>query len=151
MTGPDVQGHVVIELEFGILVYPPRPDREQAGRKRRPTRWLLIETAARIRACEQRQVPPHDHDLAEKDSLLLAIGNACVLASSDVLRHLEPQVAARTDVITQPWHPVHVTSATELAALDFPQPVQASGPARTCPKAPTADATARPSPPARPA
>ena len=87
---------------------------------------MLIETAARIRACEQRQVPPHDHDLADKDSLLLAIGNACALAGSDVLRHLEPQVAAWTDVITQPWHPVHVTSATELAALDFPQPVQAS-------------------------
>ena len=87
---------------------------------------LLIETAARIRACEQRQVPPHDHDLADQDSLLLAIGNACALAGSDVLRHLEPQVAAWTGVITQPWHPVHVTSATELAALDFPQPVQAS-------------------------
>src|SRR6266851_2210064 len=86
---------------------------------------MLIETAARIRACEHRQVPPHDHDLADKDSLLLAIGNACALAGSDVLRHLEPQVAAWTDVITQPWHPVH-TSATELAALDFPQPVQAS-------------------------
>ena len=87
---------------------------------------LLIETAARIRACEQRQVPPHDHDLADKDSLLLAIGNACALAGNDVLRHLEPQVAAWTDVITQPWHPVHVISAAELAALDFPQPVQAS-------------------------
>src|ERR1019366_9484529 len=70
---------------------------------------LLIETAARIRACEQRQVPPHDHDLADKDSLLLAIGNAGALAGSDVLRHLEPQVAAWTDVITQPWHPVHVS------------------------------------------
>jgi hypothetical protein len=87
---------------------------------------LLIETAARIRACEQRQVPPHDHDLVDKDRLLLAVGNACALAGSDVLRHLEPQVAAWTDVITQPWHPVHATSATELAALDFPQPVQAS-------------------------
>src|SRR6185312_10361585 len=87
---------------------------------------LLIETAARIRACEQRQVPPHDHDLADKDSLLPAIGNACALADSDVLRHLEPQVAAWTDVIAQPWHPVHVTSAAELAALDFPQPVPAS-------------------------
>jgi hypothetical protein len=87
---------------------------------------MLIETAARIRACAQRQVPPHDHDLADKDSLLLAIGDACALAGSDVLRHLEPQVAAWTAVITQPWHPVHVTSAAELAALDFPQPVQAS-------------------------
>jgi hypothetical protein len=87
---------------------------------------MLIEAAARIRACEHRQLPPHDHDLADKDSLLLAIGNACALAGSDVMRHLEPQIAAWTDVITQPWHPVHVTSATELAALDFPQPAQAS-------------------------
>jgi hypothetical protein len=71
-------------------------------------------------------VPPHDHDLADKDSLVLAIGNACALDGSDVLHHLEPQVAAWTDVITQPWHPVHVTSATELAALDFPQSAQAS-------------------------
>jgi hypothetical protein len=70
-------------------------------------------------------MPPHDHDLADKDNLLLAIGNACALAGNDVLRHLEPQVAAWTDVITQPWHPVRVASATELAALDFPQPVQA--------------------------
>jgi hypothetical protein len=53
-------------------------------------------------------------------------GNACALAGSDVLRHLEPQVVAWTDVITQPWHPVHVSSATDLAAQDFPQPVQAS-------------------------
>jgi hypothetical protein len=54
------------------------------------------------------------------------VGNACALAGSDVLRHLEAQVAAWTDVITQLWHPVHVSSAAELAALDFPQPVQAS-------------------------
>ena len=100
---------------------------------------MLIETAARIRACEQRQVPPHDHDLADKDSLLLAIGNACALAGSDVLRHLEPQIAAWTDIITQPWHPVHVTSATELAALDFPQPVQAS----VLAEPPSADADTR--------
>ena len=100
---------------------------------------LLIETAARIRACERRQVPPHDHDLADKDALLLAIGNACALAGNDVLHHLEPQVAAWTDVITQSWHPVRVLSATQLAALDFPQPVQAGVPA----DAPSADANAR--------
>ena len=87
---------------------------------------LLIETAARIRACERRQVPPHDHDLADKDSLLLAISDTCALAGNDVLRHLEPQVAAWTDIISQPWHPVRVVSAAELAALDFPQPVEAS-------------------------
>ena len=107
---------------------------------------LLIETAARIRACEQRQVPPHEHDLADQDSLLLAIGDACALAGNDVLRHLEPQVAAWTDVITQPWHPVRVTSATELAALDFPQPVQAS----VLADAQSADADAQQAAPHRP-
>ena len=107
---------------------------------------LLIETAARIRACERRQVPPHEHDLADKDSLLLAIGNTCALAGNDVLRHLEPQVAAWTDVITQPWHPVHVISAAELAALDFPQPVQSSA----LPGAQSADAGAQQDAPHRP-
>ncbi len=42
MTGPDVPGRAVIELEFGILVYPPRPVLEQAGRKRRPARWRAV-------------------------------------------------------------------------------------------------------------
>ena len=40
MTGADVPGHAVIELEFGILVYPPRP--EQAGRSKRPARWRAV-------------------------------------------------------------------------------------------------------------
>ena len=42
MTGPDVPGRAVIELEFGILVYPPRPEPEQAGRKKRPARWRAV-------------------------------------------------------------------------------------------------------------
>ena len=42
MTGPDMPGHAVIELEFGILVYPPRPEPEQAGRTRRLTRWRAV-------------------------------------------------------------------------------------------------------------
>ena len=70
----------------------PGSSRAAAHRDRRPG----------FRACEQRQVPPHDHDLADQDSLLLAIGNACALAGSDVLRHLEPQVAAWTGVIARP-------------------------------------------------
>jgi hypothetical protein len=107
---------------------------------------LLIETAARIRACERRQVPPHEHDLADKESLLLAIGDACALAGNDVLRHLEPQIAAWTDVITQPWHPVHVVSAAELATLDFPQPVQVGA----LPDAQSADAGAQQEAPHRP-
>jgi hypothetical protein len=109
--------------------FPPLTTNQGTAASLAAAERLLIETAARIRACEQRQVPPHNHDLADQDSLLLAIGDACALAASDVLRHLEPQVAAWTDVITQPWHPVHVTSAAELAALDFPQPVQAGVPA----------------------
>jgi len=32
----------VIELEFGILVYPPRPEPGQAGRTKRPARWRAV-------------------------------------------------------------------------------------------------------------
>ena len=39
MTGPGMPGRAVIELEFGILVYPPRP--EQTGKKNRP-RWRAV-------------------------------------------------------------------------------------------------------------
>ena len=41
MTDPDVPGRAVIELEFGILVYPPRPEQEQTGKKNRP-RWRAV-------------------------------------------------------------------------------------------------------------
>ena len=39
MTGPGMPGRAVIELEFGILVYPPRP--EQTGKKNR-LRWRAV-------------------------------------------------------------------------------------------------------------
>ena len=104
--------------------FPRVATRQGAAESLTEAERLLVETAARIRACEQRQVPPHEHDLADKNSLVAAIGEACALDDDDVLHHLEPQIAAWTDVITQPWHPVRVTSASELAALDFPQPVQ---------------------------
>ena len=42
MTGPDVPGRAVVELEFGILVYPPRPEPEQAGKKKRSARWRAV-------------------------------------------------------------------------------------------------------------
>jgi integrase len=42
VTSPNVPGRAVIELEFGILVYPPRPEPEQAGRKRRRARWRAV-------------------------------------------------------------------------------------------------------------
>jgi hypothetical protein len=42
VIGADVPGNAVLELEFGILVYPPRPEPEQAERKRRPARWRAV-------------------------------------------------------------------------------------------------------------
>jgi integrase len=42
VTAPDVPSRAVIELEFGILVYPPRPEPEQAGGKRRRARWRAV-------------------------------------------------------------------------------------------------------------
>jgi len=41
VTSPGVPGRAVIELEFGILVYPPRPEPEQTGKKNRP-RWRAV-------------------------------------------------------------------------------------------------------------
>jgi len=41
VTGPGVPGRVVIELDFGITVYPPQPV-PQAIRKKRPTRWRAV-------------------------------------------------------------------------------------------------------------
>ena len=41
MTGADMSGRAVIELEFGILVYPPRPEQKQTGKKNRP-RWRAV-------------------------------------------------------------------------------------------------------------
>jgi hypothetical protein len=107
---------------------------------------LLVETAARIRACEQRTEPPQEHDLADSDTLALTIAAECALAYDEVLRHLEPQIAAWTEVITQPWHPVRVTPASELAALDFPQPIQQG----IRPDAHSAAAGAQQDPPHRP-
>jgi hypothetical protein len=85
---------------------------------------LLVETAARIRSCELREITPHDADIADRTAIAAAVGTVCDLHALQILRLLEPQVAAWTEVITQPWHPVRVTSASELAALDFPQPIQ---------------------------
>jgi integrase len=41
VTGAGMSGRAVIELEFGILVYPPRPEQEQTGKKNRP-RWRAV-------------------------------------------------------------------------------------------------------------
>jgi integrase len=43
MTSPDAPGRVVYELEFGITVYPPRPQAaEGGGRKQRSPRWRAV-------------------------------------------------------------------------------------------------------------
>ena len=40
MTGPGMPGRAVIELDFGILVYPPRQEPEQTGKNR--LRWRAV-------------------------------------------------------------------------------------------------------------
>jgi integrase len=42
MTSPDMPDRVVYELEFGITVYPPRPEAAEGGRKQRPPRWRAV-------------------------------------------------------------------------------------------------------------
>jgi integrase len=41
VIGPGMPNRAVIELEFGILVYPPRPEPERTGKKNRP-RWRAV-------------------------------------------------------------------------------------------------------------
>jgi hypothetical protein len=42
VTGPDVPGRTVIELEFGILVYPPQLQPQQTEKKGRSARWRAV-------------------------------------------------------------------------------------------------------------
>jgi len=86
---------------------------------------VLVETGARIRSCQMRDTPPSGHDGTDRDKISAALAEACDLAAPDILRLLEPQVAAWTAEITKPWRPVHASHPNEVAALDFPQPVQA--------------------------
>jgi hypothetical protein len=85
---------------------------------------LLVETGARIRSCQLRDTPPSGHDITDRDKISASLAEACGLAVPDILRLLEPQVAAWTAEITKPWRPVHASHPNEIAALDFPQPVQ---------------------------
>jgi integrase len=42
VTSPGVPAMVVLELEFGITVYPPRPGPAPGGKKKRPPRWRAV-------------------------------------------------------------------------------------------------------------
>jgi hypothetical protein len=42
VTDPNAPGRVVIELDFGITVYPPQPVPEGNEKKKRPTRWRAV-------------------------------------------------------------------------------------------------------------
>jgi len=85
---------------------------------------LLVETGARIRSCELRGTSPSLHDMADRLMLSAALAGACGLTAPDIRRLLEPQVATWTAEITKPWRPVHASRPNEMAALDFPQPLQ---------------------------
>jgi hypothetical protein len=85
---------------------------------------LLVETSARIRSCQLRDTPPSRHDITDRLMISAALAEACGLAVPDILRLLEPQVAAWTAEITKPWRPVHAIDLNEIAAHDFRQPVR---------------------------
>lgn len=85
---------------------------------------LLVETSARLRACQLRDVPPPEYDLTDRDTISSAVAEACDLEVPDIMRLVQPQVAAWTDEITRPWRPVPDGHPPYTAALDFPHPVQ---------------------------
>ena len=86
---------------------------------------ILVETSTRIRSCELRDAPPTGHDITDRDTISAALAEACGLAVPDILRLVEPQVAAWTAETTRPWRPVQGSHPNQVSALDFPQPVQA--------------------------
>ncbi len=86
---------------------------------------VLVEAGARIRSCQLRDTPPPTRDITDRDTISAALAQACDLAAPDILRLLAPQIAAWTAQITRPWRPVHASHPNQVAALDFPQPVQA--------------------------
>lgn len=85
---------------------------------------VLVETSARIRSCQLRHAPPADNGIADRDTISTALAWTCGLAAPDILRLLEPQIAAWTAETTRPWRPVPASHPTQVSALDFPQPAQ---------------------------
>jgi hypothetical protein len=84
---------------------------------------LLVETSARLRACQLRDVPPSEYDVTDRETISSAVAEACDLAVPDIMRLVQPQVAAWTAEITRPWRPIP-TRPAQVSALDFPHPVQ---------------------------
>lgn len=85
---------------------------------------VLVETSARIRSCQLRNAAPSVNDLTDRDTISAALAGACGLTAPDILRLLEPQVAAWTAETTRPWRPVPISHPAQVSAPDFPQPVQ---------------------------
>jgi hypothetical protein len=85
---------------------------------------VFVETSARIRSCQLRHAPPTDNDITDQDTISAALARTCGLDAPDILRLLEPQVAAWTAETTRPWRPVPASHPAQVSALDFPQPAQ---------------------------
>ena len=89
---------------------------------------VFVETGARIRSCQLRDAPPSGQDITDRDEISAALAEACALDPDDIPRLLAAEVAARAAEITRPWRPASASHPYQLAALDFPQPVQAAAP-----------------------
>ena len=104
------------------------PDRHQPGKPgiTRRSRTGLRGDRARIRSMRRlRDVPPSGQDITDRDKISAALAEACALAPDDIPRLLAAEVTARAEEITRPWRPASASHPYQLAALDFPQPVQA--------------------------
>ncbi|MGH3401235.1 MAG: hypothetical protein ACRDRJ_01755 [Streptosporangiaceae bacterium] len=89
---------------------------------------VFVETGARIRSCQLRDAPPAGQDITDRDEISAALAEACALAPDDIPRLLAAEVTARAEEISRPWRPASASHPYQLAALDFPQPVQAAAP-----------------------
>ena len=87
---------------------------------------IIVETAARIRSCELRGAVPDSRDIADISATAATLAESCDLTTRQIMHHLEPEIAAFSSAMSQPWRPVTAVPAAGLAASSFPYPSQAS-------------------------
>jgi integrase len=86
------EDRAVIELEFGITVYPPQPEPEGTGKKRRPARWRAVwyEDGER-QQCESVSEEKLAADLEKVKERLEADAPNMKLPGADLIAHyLDP-------------------------------------------------------------
>jgi hypothetical protein len=86
---------------------------------------IVQETASRIRSCELRGADQDSRDITDISTMAAALAESCDLTARRFMRRLEPEIAALSGAMSQPWRPVTAVPAAGLAASGFPYPSRA--------------------------